>query len=382
MTSGSTRTKEQMSMVEANEQHELRATARSFFEKYSDESAVRSTMETPEGFDRILWDAMASQLGLQALLIPDEFGGSNFSFSDMQVVMEEMGRALVCSPFLSTAVLAVTALLSSGDRRSCSEWLPRIADGTAVAAIAFTDRYGRWVPDDDEVIAGEDNGRWTVSGTRLYVLDGAAADLVLVAARTSSGPSLFAVDAKAAGFEVTAVETLDMTRRQATLTFDSTAATLVGDAGAADAYLQQALNSALAALAAEQVGGARKIMEMSVDYAKVREQFGRPIGSFQAIKHKCADMLVEVESATSAAYGAGAAIDERSQEAAVLASLAKAYCSEAYCHVAAETIQVHGGIGFTWEHPAHLYFRRAKGSEMLFGAPVYHRERMLKELGL
>jgi len=175
---------------------------------------------------------------------------------------------------------------------------------------------------------------------------------------------------------------LDMTRRQADMTFQSVSATLVGSEGAADAYLRAALNAGLAALAAEQVGGARRLLEMSVEYAKVREQFGRPIGSFQAIKHKCADMLVEVESSTSAAYAAGAALDENSPESALLASLAKAYCSEAFCHVAAENIQIHGGIGFTWEHPAHLYFRRAKSSEMLLGTPTHHRERMLEELGL
>jgi len=369
-------------VLDEADQREFRSTARSFFERYSDESAVRATMETKEGFDRALWTRMADELGVQGLLVPDRFGGTDLGFVDLQIVTEEMGRALVCAPFLSSAVLSATALLATDDDQRCGEWLRGIADGSIIAALAFADRQGRWDATDTSVRAVHSDDGWSVSGERRYVLDGAAADLVLVAAATPSGPSLFAVDPHGPGCAITALETLDMTRRQANLSFESTPATLIGNAGGADAYLVAAVNAGAAALAAEQVGGARRLLEMSVEYAKVREQFGRPIGSFQAIKHKCADMLVEVESATSAAYAAGAAIDEASSEAGVLASLAKAYCSEAYCHVAAENIQIHGGIGFTWEHPAHLYFRRAKASEMVLGTPTYHRERMLKELGL
>jgi alkylation response protein AidB-like acyl-CoA dehydrogenase len=369
-----------LSDLDDDELRELRLTARGFFAKYSDEEAVRSTMDSDEGFDRTLWTAMADQLGLQGLLVPETFGGTGFGFKHLQIVMEEMGRALVCTPYLSSAVLAVSALLASGDDERWAELLPGIADGSSIAAVAFTDRRGHWVPANDDVRATANGDGWTLTGTRPYVLDGAAADVVLVAAATDDGPGLFAV--RAGGYSATPVQTLDMTRRQANVTFDHTDATAVGTVGAADAYLTCAVNAGLAALAAEQVGGARRLMEMSVEYAQVREQFGRPIGSFQAIKHKCADMLVEVESSTSAAYAACAAIEDGSEETALLCSLAKAYCSEAYCHVAAENIQVHGGIGFTWEHPAHLYFRRAKSSEMLFGSPAYHRERVLEELGL
>ena len=338
-------------------------------------------METADGFDRLLWDRMAEELGLQGLLIPERFGGIEMTFRDLQIVMEEMGRALVCSPFLSSAVLCATALLAAGAAPS-ADLLPRIASGSCITALAFADRQGRWDPADDTVHAREGERGWTVSGTRLYVLDGAAADVVLVAAATDRGPSLFAVDAHAEACRAEPLQTLDLTRRQANLTFDAASAELIGTAGAAGDYVRAAVDAGLAALAAEQVGGARALLEMSVEYAKVREQFGRPIGSFQAIKHKCADMLVEVESATSAAEAACTAIAAGSEEAALLASLAKAYCSEAFCHVAAENIQIHGGIGFTWEHAAHLYFRRAKSSEMLFGTPTYHRERMLEELGL
>jgi alkylation response protein AidB-like acyl-CoA dehydrogenase len=371
-----------LSDLDDDELHDLRLTARGFFAKYSDEQAVRSAMDSDDGFDRTLWTAMADQLGLVGLLVPEKFGGTGLGFKHLQIVMEEMGRALVCAPYLSTAVLAVSALLAGGDDERCAQLLPRIADGSSIAAVAFTDRRGHWVASGDDVRARANGAGWTLTGTRPYVLDGAAADLVLVAAATDDGPALFAVDAAAGGYSATPVQTLDMTRRQANVTFEHTDATAIGTIGAAEVYLNHAVNAALAALAAEQVGGARRLLEMSVEYAQVREQFGRPIGSFQAIKHKCADMLVEVESSTSAAYAACAAIDEGSEETALLCSLAKAYCSEAYCHVAAENIQVHGGIGFTWEHPAHLYFRRAKSTEMLLGAPAYHRERVLKELGL
>lgn len=368
--------------MQTDERAELRATARKFFERHSSEPAVRASMETSEGFDRTLWDLMANELGLQALSVPEEFGGAGFSFADMQIVLEEMGRALVCAPFLASAVLSAQVLNASHDRGACQRYLPGIAAGTLIATLAFTDRRGVWSPDDDEVTARPGESGYVLDGSRSFVLDGATSDVVFVAARTDSGPSLFAVQRAAEGFEAAALDTLDMTRKQADLRFEGVHADLIGVDGAAKAYIDVALVAGLAAVAAEQVGGARRAMEMSVDYAKIREQFSRPIGSFQAIKHKCADMLLEVESSTSAAYAAGTAIDENSSEAALLASLAKAYCSEAFFHVAAETIQVHGGIGFTWEHPAHLYFRRAKSSEILFGSPVHHRERILTELGL
>jgi alkylation response protein AidB-like acyl-CoA dehydrogenase len=365
-----------------DELRELRGTARDFFERHSDEAAVRSAMETAEGFDRNLWQLMAEQLGLQSLLIPEEFGGAEFAFTHLQIVLEEMGRALVCSPFLSSAVLAVQALLASHDRDRCAELLPRIADGSLIAALAFADRLGHWDPADDSVRATRAAGRWTLTGSRRFVLDAAAAEVILVAATSEDGPALYVVNQADTSCCVTPLETLDMTRRQADVTLDDAEATLIGDAGAADAYLRQAFDAGLAALSAEQVGGARRVLEMSVEYAKIREQFGRPIGSFQAIKHKCADMLLEVESATSAAQAACTAIAESSTEASLLASVAKSYCSEVYTRAAAENIQVHGGIGFTWEHAAHLYFRRAKSSEMLLGTPTYHRERILRELDL
>ncbi|MGV9865512.1 acyl-CoA dehydrogenase family protein [Rhodococcus koreensis] len=371
-----------MTVVHTDERVELRVTARKFFEKYSPESAVRELIESGRPFDRAVWDAMAGQLGLQGLAVPEEYGGAGFPFVDLQIVLEEMGRALVCSPFLSSAVLAPQALLASGDRNACARYLPALADGTTIAALAFTDHRGQWRPDDDSVTARRVGNRHVLDGRRDFVLDGAVADVVFVVASSERGPGLYAVSAETSGLTREPLETLDLTRSQAVLRFEGAPAELVGTEGGAEAAVGAALDAGLSALAAEQVGAARRAMELSVEYARVREQFGRPIGSFQAIKHKCADMLLDVETATSAAYAAGHGIDESSDEAALLASLAKAHCSEAFSHVAAEMVQVHGGIGFTWEHSAHLYFRRAKGDEMLFGAPTCHRERILAELGL
>jgi alkylation response protein AidB-like acyl-CoA dehydrogenase len=216
----------------------------------------------------------------------------------------------------------------------------------------------------------------------MFVLDGHTADLIVVAARTDAGVSLFHVDSGAAGLTREALSTMDQTRKQAKLTFDGTPAMLIGTDGQGWSVLEKVLDLVVVALAAEQVGGAQFVLEMAVQYAKDRVQFGRPIGSFQAIKHKCADMLLEVESAKSAAYYAAWCAAEMNDELPSVASLAKAYCSEAYFHAAAENIQIHGGIGFTWEHPAHLYFKRAKSSELLFGDPTYHRELLAQRIGL
>jgi alkylation response protein AidB-like acyl-CoA dehydrogenase len=371
-----------LNTTDTDARDELRSTAREFFEKRSDENAVRAAMESDEGFDRRLWESMATELGLQALLVPERFGGAGFAFTDMQIVLDEMGRALVCAPFLSSAVMAVAALLASGDDEACEHLLPGIADGSSIVTLAVTDADGHWEPSNNEVQAQERGIGWVLRGRRTFVIAGQNADVILVPAQTSGGPSVFAVRAANAGLTAVGMETLDMTRTLADLEFDGVAGTLVGTRGAAEQIVRPALAAGFAGLAAEQAGAARRAMELAVDYAKVREQFGRPIGSFQAIKHKCADMLVEVESSSSLAYAAGQAIDEGSEEAMMLASMAKAYCSEAFTHVAAENIQVHGGIGFTWEHPAHLYYRRAKSTELLLGSPAHHRERMLVEMGL
>jgi alkylation response protein AidB-like acyl-CoA dehydrogenase len=325
---------------------------------------------------------MAGPLGLQGLSVPEAFGGQGFGPVELGIVLEEMGRALLCAPYLSTAVLAVQTLLEAGDTAAQRALLPRIASGEAIATLAFAEPNAGWDVSRIETTATREGAAWKIEGTKLYVLDGHSADVVLVAARTHAGVSLFSLAGDASGLTRTPLVTLDPTRKQARLDFDGVRATPVGADGAGERVLARVLELAAVALAAEQVGGAQRCLEMAVAYAKQRVQFGRPIGSFQAIKHKCADVLLEVESARSAAYYAAWCAADRSEELPAVAALAKAYCSDAFCHAAAENIQVHGGIGFTWEHPAHLYYRRAKSTALLFGDPVAHRERLAGHCGL
>jgi alkylation response protein AidB-like acyl-CoA dehydrogenase len=364
------------------EQQELRRTVRSFLEQKSPESEVRRLMGTIEGYDPVVWTQMGVQLGLQGLAIPEEFGGSGYSFVELGVVLEEMGRSLLAAPFFSTVVLAGGVLLNSGDDAAKKEYLPGIASGDTVATVAFTEESGRWDADGIQMQAARRGDSWTLNGTKMFVIDGHTADVILVAARSGAAMSLFAVEREAPGLTCAPLATMDQTRKQARLEFSATPARLIGVEGSGWDAVCRMLDLAAVALASEAVGGAQKCLEMSVEYAKVRIQFGRPIGSFQAIKHKCADMLVEVESAKSAAYYAMWAASEGNDELPVVASLAKAYCGEAYFHAAAENIQIHGGIGFTWEHPAHLYFKRAKSSELLLGDPTYHRELLAQRIGL
>jgi alkylation response protein AidB-like acyl-CoA dehydrogenase len=371
----------------SEEQEELRRITRQFLEAKSPESEVRRLMDTTEGYDAAVWSQMAEELGLQSLIIPEEYGGQGFTCVELTVVLEEMGRALLCAPFFSSVLLATNTLLHSGDEAAKKELLPQIASGETIATLAFTEPNGRWDAQGIEATARRDGDAWKIDGTKMFVLDGHTANLILVAARTGDGDaaqsvSLFSVHGDAEGLTRTALSTMDQTRKQAKLEFSGVPATLIGTEGKGWDVLARVLDLAAVGLAAEQVGGAQFVLEMSVQYAKDRVQFGRPIGSFQAIKHKCADMLVEVESAKSAAYYAAWCAAELNDELPEVACLAKAYCSEAYFHAAAENIQIHGGIGFTWEHPAHLYFKRAKSSELLFGDPTYHRELLAQRLGI
>ena len=371
-----------MNFAFSEEQEELRKSVRRFLDDKSPETEVRRLMETTEGYDPAVWSQMAQQLGLQGLAIPEEFGGSGYSYVELIVVLEEMGRSLLCAPYFATVALAANALLASGDDGAKKDLLPGIASGDVVATLALAEESGRWDEAGVTLEATRSGDGYTLTGTKSFVIDGHTAQLILVAARTGAGVSLFAVQGDAQGLTRTPLSTMDQTRKQAKLEFAGTPARLVGGDGDGWATLSKTLDLAAVALAAEQVGGGQKVLDMSVEYAKVRVQFGRPIGSFQAIKHKCADMLLEIESAKSAAYYAGWAAAEDSDELPVVASLAKAYCSDAYFHAAAENIQIHGGIGFTWEHPAHLYFKRAKSTELYLGDPTYHRELLAQRIGL
>jgi len=368
------------------EQEELRASVRRFLADRAPITAVRELMETTDGVDASVWRQAGEQLGLQGIAIPEVYGGAGFSFAEQAIVLEELGAALYGGPYLASAVLAATALLASPDQDARKAYLPGIASGATVATLAFTEEDGSWEPDAIRLAASpsQDSSAdgWQLDGRKSFVLDGHTANLILVVARTGDSLSLFAVPADANGLTRTALPTLDQTRKLARLDFAAVPATLIGSVGDGAAVLSRTLDVAAIAQAAEQLGGAQRALDMAVEYAKVRHQFGRPIGSFQAIKHRCADLLLEVESLRSAVQYAAAAVAEDSAEVPMVASLVKAYASDVYFHVAAENIQIHGGIGFTWEHDAHLYFKRAKASELFLGDASYHREHLATRIGL
>jgi alkylation response protein AidB-like acyl-CoA dehydrogenase len=378
----------------SEEQQELRSTAARFLEEKSSSETVRKLMESDTGFDEATWKQM-TELGWTGMAIPEEYGGLGFGFVELTVLMEEMGKRLLPSPFLSSVILGANAILNAGTEEQRKELLPGIADGTTRATLAFVEPSGKWELEGIELAATEltsmpethaaleKSGSWTLSGDKSYVLDGHTATLLVVAARSAPDEiSLFTVDPDAKGVTRTRLETLDMTRKQAKISFANTPARLLGERGKGADALRRTLDQAAAVLSSEMVGGAQACLDASTSYAKERYQFGRPIGSFQAIKHKCANMLMEVEMARSAAYYAGWAAAEDPEELSLASSLAKAYCSDAYFHAAAENIQIHGGIGFTWEHDAHLYFRRAKSSEIYLGDATYHRELVAQKLGV
>jgi alkylation response protein AidB-like acyl-CoA dehydrogenase len=364
------------------EQLELGRVVRSFLERRSDEAAVRRLMVTDSGFDEGVWRQLAGELGLLGLSVPERYGGSGYGLRELGVVFEETGRALLCAPFFATAALAVPALLASGDASACERYLPGIVAGDTIATLALTEESVRWDASGVSLLASLSGDDWTLTGTKTNVLDGLVAQLVLVAARTPDGVRLFAVDGSAPGLTKTSLDTLDQTRKQARLDFVDVPARLLGVDGDGWAAVRLALEQAAVLLACEQVGGAQRVLDMSVEYATLRLQFGRPIGSFQAIKHRCADMLVAVEQARSVAYYGVWAADTDPGELPLAASMAKVCASEAFVQCARDTIQIHGGVGFTWEHPAHLYLKRALSSELVLGSPAYHRQLLAQRIGV
>jgi alkylation response protein AidB-like acyl-CoA dehydrogenase len=359
----------------------LRSAVRDFLHEVSPEAEVRRLMDTPEGHDRRVWTRLCTELGLAGLAVPEEFGGSGYGTVEVGVVMEELGRSLACVPFLSTAVLATTALLLSGDETMCKELLPGMVSGELLCAVAVAEESGSWDAEAVTARALPGPAGWELTGQKLFVIDGLTADLLLVVARDPAGSlSLFAVAADAV--RATPMTTLDPTRKQARVVLDHAPARLVGAEGAADALLHDLRDRALVALAAEQVGGAERCLEMTVEHVRSRIQFGRPIGSFQAVKHRCADMLVGISGARSAAYQGLWASAHAPEELPVAARLAGMWCSDAYGYAAGESVHLHGGMGFTWEHMAHLYVRRARSSQLLLGDPVEHREQLACQLGI
>lgn len=357
-----------------SELDELREAVRHYLGKASSSQLVREVMSTEDGYQDAVWHQMANELGLHGIAVPEQWGGAGAGMSELAVVFEEMGAALLCAPFFSTVAMATTALLSSGDREAIGDFVPSFVDGSVTATLILNGRLDAWDTGAVTLTAQQVDGGYRVSGKAPMVLDGHTADVVLVAANTERGPSLFAVASDAPGLRRRALAGLDRTRKVAHLVFEEVPARLIGTDGGAEIPLQRTSDIAALALAAEQLGAAQRCLDMAVDYATSRIQFGRAIGSFQAVKHRCTDMLILVEGARSAVAHAAEAID--SDEFAIAASVAKMACSEALLQVAVDNLRVHGGIGFTWEHDGHLYVRRAKASELMLGSPDFHAQRL------
>lgn len=371
----------------SEEQDLLRQAARDFLIKECPMTVVRRLMEDETGHSPELWSKMA-QLGWQGLIVPERYGGAGMDFVDLIVVLEEMGRVVLPGPFLATAVYASTALMEAGSDEQKKRYLPEIAQGTLLATVAHMEPNGRWDADGITATATAEGRGYRLDGTKLFVPDGHIADLLIVAARTpgstvEDGVSLFCVERDTAGVTATALKSMDQTRRLAEVALDAVVVggdALLGEIGSGWRTLERLSDRAKVALCAEMCGGAAQVLDMSVEYAKVREQFGKPIGSFQAIQHKCADMMVQVESSKSATYYAAWAVANDVEDAPLAAAMAKAYCSDAYRVVAGEGIQIHGGIGFTWEHDMHIYFKRAKSSEVSFGDATWNRELVAQQI--
>jgi alkylation response protein AidB-like acyl-CoA dehydrogenase len=372
------------------EQELLRSTARKFFGNECASETVRKLMEGPEGMTPDLWKKLAEQ-GWLGLIVPEEFGGMALGIVDLAVLMEEMGRAVVPGPFFSTVLLGGLAILDAGTDAQKKAWLPKLASGEARATLAWMEPSADLGARGITLGATARGGGYTLNGTKLFVQDAHTADVIIVAARTAVGASseegisLFLVPKGAPGMTVTLLPTMDQTRKLCEVSLKDVAVgpeALMGQAGSGWAPLSRVIDRATVGLCAEMCGGAQKVLDMTVEYAKIRQAFGRPIGSYQGVKHKAADMLVDVENSKSITYYAAWAMDEGVAEGPLAVSMAKAYVSDAYRRVAGAGIQLHGGIGFTWEHDLHLYFKRAKGSEFTFGDATWHRERVAQLVNL
>jgi alkylation response protein AidB-like acyl-CoA dehydrogenase len=374
----------------SQEQEMLRATARKFFENECPSTFVRERMAEPAGVTDDFWTKLAEQ-GWLGLIYPEEYGGAALGFVDLTVLMEEMGRVVMPGPFFSTTVLGGLLILEAGSPAQKNEWLTRIAAGQAKTTLAWTEPSARWDAEGVTTAARAAGADFVLSGTKLFVPDAHLADVLVVVARTSEGAraedgvSLFLVPGRASGLEVKLLPTMDQTRKLCEVTLRDVrvpADALLGARDGGWAPLARVAERATVALCAEMCGGAQRVLEMTTEYAKIRVAFGKPIGAYQGVKHRAADMLVDVENAKSLTYYAAWAVDENVPEAALAASMAKAYVTDAYRKVAGGGIQLHGGIGFTWEHDLHLYFKRAKSSEFTFGDSTYHREKVAKLISL
>ncbi|WP_024795552.1 acyl-CoA dehydrogenase family protein [Tomitella biformata] len=351
------------------DQRQLAKTVRDVVAKHAGSEAVRAAAESAAGYDETLWSLLCEQVGVAALSIPEEFDGIGVSYLESHLVLEELGRNLVPSPMLGSVVIGAQALLASGNTEACARLLPGVAEGSTALALCWSGAEGVWNATDLAVSFADG----VLTGEASYVIGGDTADVLLVAANTPDGPALFEVAGDAAGVTRARTAAMDPTRPLSSVRFDSAATTVLA---AGTEVVERALTIASIALSAEQVGAAARLLELTVEYTKQRKQFGRAIGSFQALKHRMADLYVLVETARSMSYAAAQSLSSTD------AALAKVYCSEAFQTVAGESIQLHGGIAITWEHDAHLYFKRAHGSAQLFGQPRTHLRALEGAVGL
>ena len=369
-----------MNKLSLEERAALRESVHRLLSNVSDERAVRAVMETPAGYDNSVWQQLAD-MGVVGLIVDEAYGGSGVGPMELEAVMEEVGAALLCSPLLASGVLTAALLQALADEDANNRWLPRIAGGECIGTVVLTGDSGCWTRSGVAVTAEAQGDVWRLCGHGSFVLHGQNADMLLVLANVGDDLAVFAIAGDAQGVSVNALPTFDHTMRMARIEFDSASAQRLESAKAVSDAVDEALNMALVALAGEQAGGAQRCLEFTVEYAKTRIQFGRAIGSFQAIKHMAADLLLETESAISAARNAAAKVAEGSDDQQEAVSLAAFACADAFVTTTATSIQMHGGIAFTWEHPAHLYLRRARSGAHLFGNSNFHRERYLHALG-
>lgn len=370
------------------EQKMIRDTAQAFLAEVSSSNAIRSAMDTEQGFDPQIWQRICEEMYWQAIHIPEEYGGMGLGYVDLVVMLEQMGRYLLCSPFFSTVCLASNALIVAGTDEQKQQYLTQICEGSLTATLAYTSKNGQWDATAVQGIVTAQGDDYVLNSTYRYVLDGHTAQLLIVAARSEGsegeqGISLFAIDSDTPGVKRTWLPTMDQTRKQAEIVFDNvrvSSSQLMGEANNAWPQLNKVLQLAAIAIAAEQVGGSQQVLDLTVEYTKERVQFGRPIAGFQAVKHQAADMMLRTEVARSAVYYAACVAEEAlsggllADELGEAASVAKSYCSEGYFKNAGDALQLHGGVGFTWEYDVHLYFKRAKSSELFLGDAAYHRE--------
>jgi len=369
---------EAITFIRSDEQSMLASTVREFVEATGDLDRIREMSTTDSAIDRDLWTGLA-EMGLIGLHIPEEYGGAGFGMMELAVVFEELGRMVSPVPLLSS-VLASTAILKAGTDEQKRDLLPSIASGEVIATLAAYENAHDSDPQAELTTLTSDGDGFVLNGVKRYVTDGPNASLIVATAATHDGEVLVAVGADAEGVTVTPTPSLDATRPLGEIQFDGVQIDASAVMSGADAAVRAALDLGVVALAQEQVGGAQRCLEASVEYAKTRFQFGRAIGSFQAVKHRCADMLVAVEHSKSVAWHAARTLDDP-EESRVSVPLARSVCSDAFVLCAGDNIQIHGGIGFTWEHDAHLYFKRAKSTSLLLGSVDAYRDRLADVIG-